>query len=233
MISVITPTADRPVAFELCESMMCRQTLQPAEWIVADGGQTPIACTMGQVHVHEPRPPGAENFAMNLLNAIGRAKGDFIAVVEDDDSYAPTHLEATVAQLAANPHALAAGDPIQRYYNVAHRCWRVFNNVGASLCQTVMRREALPLFEKIIRGCLAGKTYGVDTTFWRAIPKIQWALTRTDTVVGIKGLPGRVGLGVGHRPDARWTADPELRQLRAWIGDDAETYAAFRVQRAA
>lgn len=224
-ISVLTPTADRPIAFALAERYMARQTLQPDEWIVADGGEQPTQCTMAQVHIHRPHPAGAENFARNLLNGISRATGDLLVVVEDDDFYAPNHIERLAA--IAERFPLVGSEPVQNYYNVAQRCWRAFNNVGASMCQTAIRRELWPDFEKVIRTCMARGTYGIDTTFWRSVPTRQWGMSGKRTVVGIKGLPGRAGLGCGHRPGAGWTADPGLAQLIRWIGDEAETYADY------
>lgn len=227
-VSLITPTADRPVAFALCERFIARQTRKPDEWIVADGGQqTGAPSTMGQKHIHEPGPPGVENFARNLLNGIHAATGDVIIFVEDDDAYLPKHLESLVTALARSPEALAAGDDRQHYYNVARRCWRAFDNIGASLCQTAIRREALPAFEAAVRQCLERKVYGIDTTFWRSLPRERWAIVRSGTCVGIKGLPGQIGLGIGHRPGEGWHADSELIKLREWIGNDVEIYRGF------
>lgn len=225
-ISVLTPTCDRPVAFALLERYMRRQTVQPFEWIVADGGAVAAPCTMGQVHVHTPRPPGAVNFAENLLAGLARATGDAIIVCEDDDLYFPDHIASLAALLERFP--LVGSEPIQRYYNVAARCWRTFNNIGASLCQTGFRRELFPAFERVVRTMLARNAFGVDTNFWRSVPKSSWGFANAMTVVGIKGVPGRAGLGVGHRPAGpTWVPDPDLRELRALIGDDAETYAPF------
>lgn len=231
-ISAITPTCDRPVGMALCERMMAQQTRLPDEWIVADGGSVPVACTMGQIHVHDPRPPGALNFATNLLNAIARAKHEIVIVIEDDDAYLPTHI-ASMAVIAEKGYRLIGSEDIQRYYNVASRSYRLMQNVGASLCQTAMQRSMLPLLRKTIQTCMASNSYGIDTNLWRAAGRNEWGFSHQMTVVGIKGLPGRVGLGMGHRPDARWTADPDLAQLRAWIGADADTYAGFRIERAA
>lgn len=224
-ITALTPTADRPLAFALCEKMMARQTLQPDEWIVADGGAKAAALTMGQTHIHDPRPAGSANFTGNLLNGIARAAGDLVLIIEDDDYYSPTHIETMVAAAHAQPTALLVGDTRQQYYNIAHRCWRTFQNIGASLCQTGMRRSALPKFETIIRQCMARGTYGVDTNLWRSVSQQRWALTGKMTCLGIKGLPGQRGLGIGHRPSGpAWKADPSFAQLRAWIGADADQY---------
>jgi len=222
-VSVITPTCDRPAGIALLERWMARQTRQPDEWIVADGGQTPAVCTMGQRHRHHARPAGATNFAMNLLGALEWVTGTVVIVAEDDDWYAANHIETLVAQLA-RPGVLIAGDDQQRYYNVPHRKWRLFNNKGASLCQTGMARAVLPAFTTAIEKCLRAKTYGIDGALWASQPDRARSLVRASTVLGIKGLPGQVGLGIGHRPLAGWTSDPQGARLRAWIGADAEWY---------
>lgn len=224
-ISVVTPTADRPLAFALTERYMARQTVQPDEWIVADGGMTPSVCTMGQIHIHAPGPAGAGNFGKNLLNGLAVASGDVIVFIEDDDWLRPDHIECLVA--VAERFPLVGSESVQRYYNVAHRCWRRFDNVGASLCQTAIRRELWSAFGETVHSQMAGGRYGVDTTFWRSVPRSKWGMADQMTVLGIKGLPGRPGLGIGHRPDKRWAKDETFAQLHAWIGNDAELYQPY------
>jgi hypothetical protein len=224
-VSVITPTCDRPVAFALCERWMSRQTVQPDEWIVADGGLTPVACTRGQWHLHErDAAQGVANFLANVRRGVEAATGDVIALVEDDDHYHPQHLEIILGQLT--PGVLAAGDDAQRYYNLPHRMWKRYPNRGASLCQTAFRRDALPAFLTAIERARHEATYCLDGLFWASLPAQRISLKRTETVLGIKGLPGREGLGIGHRPRAyQWTRDPQLRQLTEWIGPaDTEVY---------
>ena len=234
-VSVITPTCDRPVGFALAERWMARQTRQPDEWIIADGGQTPAVCQQGQVHLwltfplqgHGPAPPGPQNLADNLLVGLDAATGDVIVFWEDDDWYAPTHLEQLVAQLE-QPDVWAAGDDTQRYYNLQFAVWRTFPNRGACLCQTGIQRAVIPTLQHVIHRCRQSESYGIDGRFWEAIPRRHWNLQPTLTCLGMKGLPGQPGLGIGHRPtlrDRRWKADPGHAQLRAWIGDaDAEIY---------
>jgi hypothetical protein len=208
---------------------MARQTRGPDEWIVADGGRVPVVCTQGQVHLHHARPSGPTNFAQNLLAGVARARGELVVVIEDDDYEAPTHLER-LTDLLTPATAQIAGDPQQRYYHVARRWWRIFQNRGASLCQTAMRKRVLPVFATIIRACQARQQYGIDAALWQAVPTAHWALEPSNTVIGMKGLPGQTGLGMGHRPDQGWTADPHLAVLRTWIGDDAETYATYGLE---
>jgi len=202
---------------------MARQTRQPDEWIVADGGETPARLSMEQSHYIVRRPAGALNFAHNLLNGIEAANGDLLIVMEDDDYYAANHIESIV-DLAERGYKLLGSEPVQRYYNVAHRCYKLFNNIGASMCQTAIHRSLFSVFRSAIQTCMARNSFGVDTTLWRSIPANEWAFTKQMTVVGIKGLPGRAGLGVGHRPDAKWTPDPQFVKLRSWIGDDVNFY---------
>jgi hypothetical protein len=223
-LTVVTPTADRPVAFALCERWMARQTRQPDEWIVADGGQTPVVCTGGQRHLHQRSGLGVVNFLANVRRGVEAATGDLIAIVEDDDWYDARHLEVVIGQLT--PGVLAAGDDTQRYYHLPHRAWKRFPNIGACLCQTVFRREALPVFLHALSEAEDVRHYGIDGRFWSRLPRQQTSLVRTETVLGIKGLPGREGLGIGHRPRLHdWTNDPQMRQLTAWIGPaDAAIY---------
>jgi hypothetical protein len=55
----------------------------------------------------------------------------------------------------------------------------------------------------------------VDMRLWS---KLRGVLHEDYRCVGIKGLPGRPGVGVGHHPGG--APDPELNVLRDWVGDD-------------
>lgn len=231
MVTLVTVTCDQPTGLRLCEQWMRQQTipLGSLQWIVVDDGLDAATVTCGQQYIRRARDPqtsGAASLCRNLLAALPEVGGDQVIVIEHDDYYAPTHLEGMLAQLAT-PGILAAGDDKQRYYHVGARRWKVYQNRGAALCQTGFHRELLPLFHEVIEECLAADVYGVDARFWSRLPADQKLLEHTATVVGIKGLPGRTGLGVGHRPAtiARWAPDPTLERLRQWIGDDAAAYA--------
>lgn len=233
-ITVITPTADQPTGMRLLLEYMQRQTMPPGQWIVADDGDERAdilvaGVPLGTEQICRRRIPGlsgAQSLCGNLLAAIPHVIGDVIIFMEHDDHYAPTHIETMYRQLAGG--AALAGDPKQRYYNVSVRAWRDFDNRGASLCQTGMTRAMLPQLESVARTCYAGQNIGVDFRLWHSVDKSRWSLERTNTVLGIKGLPGRKGLGVGHRPTGPlWTQDRDLAYLRAMIGADAEKYAPF------
>lgn len=221
-LTIITPTADRPRGIELCERYMARQTLQPHEWIVADGGQVPARLTMGQVHLHHPSPSGAANLAGNILRALDAVTGDAVAIVEDDDAYFPGHLARCAEGLVKQK---AYGTRTLKYFNVAERRWIEMSNNGAALCQTAFRSELIPRMRQAAKDAMEAGDYKIDGRFWRGM--IHLASGQT-TVVGIKGLPGTKGLGIGHRPaerPERWNPDPGMTKLREWIGADADNYA--------
>lgn len=220
-ISLITPTADQPLGMLLCERYMQRQTMRWDQWIVADDGLEHAHLALGQTHVRRVREhEGGRSLAGNMLAALELVDGDVVIVIEHDDWYAPDHIATCVEQLRRGD---AVGSRWQRYYNVHGRCWRRMRNVGSALCNTAFRRSLVPQMRAAARSAFERKTYGVDRLFWDSIGG-RGVTHDVDTVVGIKGLPGRPGLGMGHRPDSNWTVDPDLRQLRAWIGDDAEIY---------
>jgi glycosyltransferase involved in cell wall biosynthesis len=221
-ISVITPTADQPKGMALAEKYMARQTVQPHEWIVADDGIEPAALTMGQTHLVRPREhEGGKSLAQNVLAALDRVTGDVVVVWEHDDWYHPEHLEVCRIRLET---AGATGSVNQRYYNVEHRAYIVMRNVGSALCNTAFHADHIKLMRRAAQKAFDKGSIGVDRNFWDMLPAPEKDIHRIDTVVGIKGLPGRKGLGMGHRPDNRWRKDPQGHVLIDWIGRDAENY---------
>lgn len=231
-VTLITPTADQPYGIALAEQYMQAQTalVRVAEWIVADDGIEPAKLALGQRHIRREREPGdspAQSLARNLLAATPRVSTEFVVVWEHDDAYLPRHLETLLERLE-RPGILAAGDDEQRYYHVGARKWIALDNVGAALCQTGLRADVLPMLEAAASKCLREDSRGIDAAFWAAVPDDRKALYRAGQVVGIKGLPGRAGIGIGHRPDEscyRWHSDPEGHVLRAWCGPAARNYS--------
>ena len=225
-ISVVTPTCDRQIGLDLLEGYMARQTRQPDEWIVANGANAPAILRAGQIELHNPHPPGARNLANNLRAALEAATGDVVIICEDDDYYAPNHIEVMAAALE---NARVAGCPSLKYFNVAHRCWIEMRNKGSALCQTGFQRQLAPLMISIATQCYRTSTYSIDQQFWQLT---QATAALPQTVIGIKGLPGTAGLGVGHRPNdpkRQWISDPTFAKLREWLGDEqARAYTALQ-----
>ena len=209
----------------LCEKYVARQTIQPDQWIVADDGNAPAKLTMGQEHIVRSRThEGGRSLAANILAAIPRVAGDVVILFEHDDWYAPNHIEVSTERLRT---AKITGSRWQRYYNLRHKSFRVLRNEGSALCNTAMRAELLPKLEAAANYAFQNNAIGLDRALWDSVTDGADAHS-IDTVVGLKGLPGRVGLGMGHRPDQNWWQDPALVMLEHWVGADKSLYFPSR-----
>lgn len=234
-VTLITPTADQPTGMLLCEKWMLRQTLWKKldiQWIVADDGNQRADLHLGQTHLYhkyaKARPPGYYSLIENMSRALPRVDSPLVFIIEHDDWYAPTHLEAYLDLFNKHPNHLAVGDPIQRYYHVGRKLWRKLKNVGACFSQTSLRQAAIPLLWRALGEAECRRSYGIDRFFWnRILARRVELLPRTNTVVGIKGLPGIKGLGEGHRPARGWGSDPQLDVLQRWVRDDITHYKPF------
>ncbi len=225
-ISVVTPTADQPLGIRLAELYMQRQTIQPYEWIVADDGEQHAVLTLNQTHIKLERIySGGQSLANNLLTGLTDATGDVIVIWEHDDWYAPNHLETCLKYLAK---ADVVGADLQRYYNLPYKKHITMLNKGSALCNTALSTDLLEMLKDAALSAFDSQSYGIDRLFWDSVPKVRQKIHQDYTVVGMKGLPGRPGLGMGHRPqvskDRRWCHDPGYVQLKAWVGDDSQQY---------
>lgn len=221
MLHVLTATGARPAAFSLCVRWMARQTYAGrVTWIIVDDGPEPAAIPVMPANWHvvliRPAPfwqPGQNTQRRNLAKGLAAVQpGGRLVIVEDDDWYAADWLATVAAELE---RAELVGENDSRYFNVATGRGKAMHNTKhASLCATAMRGAALETFRQVLRTC----ERGIDMQLWNRHPSRH--LFTGHRVVGIKGLPGREGIGVGHRP-----AFGEDANLRQWIGDDAEAYA--------
>lgn len=205
---------------------MSRQTYKgDVQWIVVDDGETPEGCTMWQ-EVIRPRPywrPGENTQCRNLMAALPYIKYDKVIHIENDDYYHPRYLEVMDRRL---DEAQLVGERSARYYNVKFRAAHVCpNDRHASLCQTGFRREIIEPFRVV---CSRGHKW-VDIELWKNVPvNSRMLYGHTGLCIGIKGLPGRPGIGVGHKSEGiAWIPDPDLTLLRSWIGEDAEVYRQY------
>ena len=199
MITAITCTGDRPLAFKLCQRWMDRQICQPDQWIVVDDGKEPMPSIINTLRSgklsyirRENQGDGQNSLAQNILAAIPAIEGDIIMFIEDDDYYRSDFIEWNYEHLAA--YALF-GQSHAIYYNIKHQWWLQHqNNQHASLCQTVMKSSVLPLLTEI---CLDHPKF-IDLDIWKACKNKQLIYDKIPHCVGMKGIPGRVGIGMGH-----------------------------------
>jgi glycosyltransferase involved in cell wall biosynthesis len=233
-ITLVTPTGDRPDAFRICLAFMKRQTFPDWHWVVVDDGRNSVQqlldfhgefCT-GRLTYIRPNPIwfGLNTQKRNLLAALPECKSEWIAFIEDDDWYHPQYLERMLAK-AAEGHSIV-GEARAKYYHLPSSSYRLMDNREyASLAQTVMHRDVLIAF----KDTLMAHDDLFDVMLWRRLRhEGKFHLFPKSThVVGIKGMPGRPGIGVGHRPGLGWHKDPDCKILKQLIGPDIALYRDF------
>lgn len=239
MISVITPTGDRPEALNMLVGYVARQTFRgPVKWIIVDDGKEPFCpdlsrlpanVTVQYIRRDEPGVKGG-SLNRNVIVALRHVQFDNVVFMEDDDWYAPHYLATMLDMLSVHD---IAGEGLAKYYNVRERkMLGMSNRKHASLAQTGFRREHWQFIDSC---CRIGGPF-IDMEIWKR-PKTHGGHELRKSVffshglcVGIKGMPGRGGLGTGHRVKGnKWTSDTDLKLLRKMIHGDADRYAEFYV----
>jgi len=243
-VTLITPTRDRPEAFALCCRWMARQTFRgPAQWIIVDDGDVPedlnaeaVLHHMNEVRArweveHVRRAPSDKpgTLGENLIEALGHVRAPRVVVIEDDDHYSPVYVEEMLWRLRT---AKAVGEIRARYYNVRDRRWHVMDNTKhASLCRTGFSADLVQrMRESAVIAIREGDPF-VDLRFWGMRPtypipaELMLGLFQGRGIsIGVKGMPGRGGLGKTHKPGVMPNRDPKWEKLVEWIGSDAREY---------
>jgi hypothetical protein len=232
MITCISPTGDRELAFSLCKKWMSNQTVKPDQWIIVDDGAVPISGEMSEEYIHyirrEPKSTDPKcTLLVNLKEAIPFIKGDKIFIIEDDEYYAPNYIEEMSKQLDSYE---VVGIGKAKYYHLPTGKYDIDKNMDhASLAETGFRSSFLPEFANCIE-----KTNGfwLDVQIWKRVfdPRNQikgLVFVDGDSLyLGMKGLPGRKGIGIGHNPYSyRKNVDDTGRtQLKKWVPNDYQIY---------
>lgn len=110
LVSVVTPTWQRhDVLLGRCIPSVAAQEYGNVEHIVVSDGPDPVLAEAldgdGRVRYAEvpEHDPGARWGHWARLQGIDMAKGEYIAYLDDDNSYRPEHLALVVAALEADP----------------------------------------------------------------------------------------------------------------------------------
>lgn len=200
--------------------MMAQQFDEAVRWVIVDDGRVrqPVSfCREGwTLEVIRPAhrwKEGANTQAANLLAGLAVIDcSESVVIIEDDDAYLPAHLSTMAWALT---DCSLVGQRVSLYYNVATRRERSLpGSVHASLGASAMQGEALAL----LRSVCNNHGTRIDLELWRQF-KGKKQLLETSTAVGIKGLPGRGGIGCGHRKEFGFS-DPSGGVLADWIGAD-------------
>jgi hypothetical protein len=232
-VTAITCTGDRPLAFSLCQKWMANQTQPPEQWVVIDDGKIPFSMPIVSMPVpffmdyirREPKSNDPKiTLNVNLKEAIPYITGNKILIMEDDEYYAPGYIAEMSFRLRDHE---VVGINTGKYYHLPTSRYTMKKGMPhASLAQTGFRSSFLPEFVK----CLDGNFY-IDQRIWKKVGKRNWSGLFDDgddmLYVGMKGLPGRAGIGYGHRDYVSFQKDfPDHKVLRRWCAD-AETYLAL------
>lgn len=197
MINIITPTGARHEAWANCQQYMAAQDYpHPVRWIIVDDGPEPQAVTFRRLGweliVVRPQPlwqPGQNTQARNLLAGLDRVQdGAKLVICEDDDAYAPDWL-SKCAEWLSHDDLVGEAPTLYRHVNGTER---LMTNKTPSLCQTAMKGPAIDRFRRVLETHKAA----IDCNLWREGGKVY---PNSGGVIGVKGLPGRPGIGVGHK----------------------------------
>ena len=252
-ITCITCTGDRPLAFDLCRRWMEKQLLQPYQWIVVDDGHVPLPnppTDIPYVQYIRREPKQGEpkhTMLLNFATAVPHVVGQKIMVIEDDEYYAPGYIDH-MATLLESYEIVGIGR--SKYYYLPQFKYYAHDNMGhASLAQTVFRVSFLNRNKQLFT---TGDSF-LDLRLWRVIngsnadyfklPKrIRDSVSRgregyifdddgLSLYCGIKGLPGRKGIGSGHGNHGFYRPDPNKGVLRIWVRDksDFDIYASLSI----
>ena len=248
MISVITVTGDRPETFDLCKKWMDKQTILPQKWTIIDDGKVKM-----EESIIKELPPFSDyirrepqkhdplhTMLLNIKTALPYVKGDSILFWEDDEYYAPTYIEEMSKRLTKYE---IVGIGRSKYYHFPTGMYLRHDNMGhASLAQTAFNSSFLSTLNKIIDGDMF-----LDIRMWMKFNGAQAPLCadtdrsiterKTNTgqgiifddgdnclYVGIKGLPGRSGIGSGHRDFSKYIPDSDGSVFKKWIPKDYKIY---------
>jgi hypothetical protein len=242
LVTLITCTGGRPEAWALCQHYIARQSYKgPIQWIVVydTPGTPPIisdeikVCKNVQLEIYlGPKEwrLGINTQRYNQDLAIKYVKGDFVFVIEDDEFYKATYVETMLWFLQRYD---IAGEAQSHYYNIKERCWLLMNNfTHTSLCQTAIRVSKLDLLD---RATNSGQLF-FDIALYEIIKNEKHnslLFNFQGLVYGMKGLPGKVGIGGGHRDfkEQHYNKDPVFNTLREWLGVDSKPYIDLVVKR--
>jgi glycosyltransferase involved in cell wall biosynthesis len=241
-ITCITCTGDRPLALSLCQRWLKNQTLVPNQWIIVDDGKIPAKNLdfIGLNYVYRRVKPNEPKHTMllNLKEAFEWVKGDKIFFFEDDEYYAPNYIEEMSSRLD-NYEVVGIGR--SKYYYLPLTKYGVHSNMGhASLAQTAFKRS----FFNEIKDILFGDNYfdiriwklvnGTNASFESKVTSISESISsdgkglifddkNSSLYVGMKGMPGRAGIGSGHNGNMSWYAlDTNKSVLKKWISKEED-----------
>jgi hypothetical protein len=226
----ITPTGDRELAFSLCQKWMLQQTVKPDKWVVIDDGHIPIPIEQLNNNLsfmeyvrREPLPSDPQHtLLLNIRKALGYCDEGSVLFIEDDEYYAPEYVEVMKELLTRYRFV---GICKSKYYHIKGKYYKHKSENHASLAQTGFRTDCLCSIWPLLDG-----TPFLDLRLWKKAKETYKDILLFDDkeynlYAGIKGLPGRKGIGKGHSVGLyKYINDVDYQMLKNWIPKDYKTY---------
>jgi len=220
--TAITLTGDRPRAFAICREWVARQSVPPTQWVVVDDGRIPLK-NIPSCHYIRRQPRNNDpthTLALNLRLAIQVVTMPRVIIFEDDDWYHRQYAEVML-RLLKNVSLAGLGRMI--YYHMVTREFHHFpKRPHSSLASTAFDSKLIPRILKLTRNDLSPS---VDIKLWGE--DVMKAIMSFDTIyhLGLKGMPGRKGLTLGHTKFSMYEGDDkDLVFLINCIGEDIKKY---------
>ncbi|MGA8541306.1 MAG: glycosyltransferase family A protein [Terriglobales bacterium] len=220
-VSVIIPSYNTANLIAACLDSVLAQTFQDFEAIVVNDGSPdtlelekvlqPYLTRIVYIKQANKRAAGARN------TAIAKARGEFLAFLDSDDTWLPNHLEAQINQFEADPalclvyaNAVMVGDPT-RHVEFMTRC----PSAGeAGFEALVVERCQIPVSTVVARKTAILKAGGFDESLTRCDDYNMWLRTafyggkvgynRQVQARLADGRPGSLGLSRARMAEAYW-----------------------------
>lgn len=239
-MTTITPTGDREICMRLSVRWMSLQTLKPSKWIIIDDGKIPLSNifidSLPPYSLYIRREPNLDDpkhtLNTNMMIALMEVESSKVVIWEDDEYYAPRYLSVMDEMLDKGD---VVGIGYARYYHLPSGGYARHNNIAhASFAQTAFRSSMVSqvidcinkkdpdnYLDILLWNSIGGKMRG-GTGLEREGRKIGSCGLLFDDMdrflyVGMKGMPGRVGIGMGHKQSWYTNFDLKRRILRQWI----------------
>ena len=241
-VSIITLTGDRPVCLSFLQKWLLQQTVQPEQWIVVDDGNISYRPEIACDYFRRERKYTDPKFTLvlNLKEALKLVKHDKILFMEDDEYYAPKYIETMVERL--NTYNIV-GLGNSKYYHIPSSTYYVHSNHNhASLAQTGIKGQ----FVNVLKSVLDGDSF-LDIRLWGYLTqskKLNWGNAKIDLskgleigkdgylfsdnddslYAGMKGMPGRGGIGSGHKDSIGMRDSFDKAVLKKWVPNNYTDY---------
>lgn len=237
-IALITPTGGRPNQMQLCMQWMKQQTyVGNVLWIIVDDCEPKTTQFIPEdfkdnwkiIHKY-PKPSWkfdqntqCRNLQVGVQEVLKHGDVSIIFIIEDDDYYKPNYLECMFALMREFD---VCGEIKTLYYNVKLHLYKRCSNINhSSLFQTAFSIKMVPVFLQILNTHVRF----IDIEFYKKSKNVFF-FNGLDLAVGIKGIPGRSGIGTGHNetmyPKFQKDIPIENRKqvLKNIIGEDSKYY---------